>query len=211
MKRFSNILVTLGVTLFLMSLGMRSEVEAQPPCDSTWTQKKDTLTISGCKYEIDLCIQCTYAHPGKVKVNGVKKLDDSCTNSPLITYDQLSAQVISQTSNWAYVYFETCILSGPPCDMNDSEIVTYRYPRCWFMVKDTNENQTMYIPCNDQYCDVEYEYCVELPSMNVRLTEIGHTEIGGHILDCTLEGYEVPLPTIHMVPTKCFILHTPCD
>jgi hypothetical protein len=105
MKKYTNILFALGVTLFLLTLGMKSEAEAQSMCDSTWTQKKDTLTIAGC----------------------------------------------------------------------------------------------------------EYEYCVELPSMNVRLTEISHTNIGGDIIDCTLEGYQVELPVLPLESSECFILHTPCD
>ena len=211
MKKYTNILVALGVTLFLLTVGIKSEAEAQSMCDSTWTQKKDTLTIAGCEYEVDLCIQCTYSYPGKVKLNSVTKLDDSCTNSPSITPDQVLNQAISQTSNWAYVYFNTCIVSGPPCDANNPKIVTYRYPRCWFMVKDAILNQTIYIPCNTQYCDVEYEYCVELPSLNVRLTEISHTNIGGDIIECTLEGYQVELPALPLESSECFILHTPCD
>lgn len=206
MKTISNILTTTIVALFLLSFGMKSEAVGQP-C----TQKKDTLTIFGCEYEIELCIECTYAYPGRIKLQNIKSLDDSCVTSPLLTPDQLIDQVISQISNWATVYFETCILSGPPCDINNPEIVTYRYPRCWYMLKDATENQTWYIPCNTQYCDVEYEYCVEMPGMNVRLTQISYNTIGGSPLECSLEGFQVPRPTQPLESSECFILHTLCD
>ncbi|MFA7325699.1 MAG: hypothetical protein WC121_03480 [Candidatus Kapaibacterium sp.] len=57
MKRFSNILVALGVTLFLLSVGMKSEAEAQP-CTSPWQTITEIVTVGGCNYQVEICVLC---------------------------------------------------------------------------------------------------------------------------------------------------------
>ncbi|MFA7326512.1 MAG: hypothetical protein WC121_07615 [Candidatus Kapaibacterium sp.] len=63
MKRFSNILVALGVTLFLITVGMKSEAEAKH-CKGTTVV--DTVTVDGCEFEVTLCVTCAYSYPGRV-------------------------------------------------------------------------------------------------------------------------------------------------
>lgn len=52
MKKYTSVLVALGVTLFLLTVGMKSKAEAQ--CDPGWTHITDTLLVQGCLYEVDL-------------------------------------------------------------------------------------------------------------------------------------------------------------
>jgi hypothetical protein len=65
MKKYSNILVALGVTLFLLAIGMKSEAEAQTCCPSgLYTQitvTNVTHPASGCKFSITYCY---YDGPG---------------------------------------------------------------------------------------------------------------------------------------------------
>lgn len=53
MNKITKTLVALGVTLFLLTVGMKSEAEAQ--CDPGWTHIIDTLLVQGCLYKVELC------------------------------------------------------------------------------------------------------------------------------------------------------------
>ena len=65
MNKFTNILVALGVTLFLLTVGMKSEAEAQSCCPSgLYTQITITNVLnpaSGCRFSITYCY---YDAPG---------------------------------------------------------------------------------------------------------------------------------------------------
>ncbi|MCB0701989.1 MAG: hypothetical protein R2863_00655 [Candidatus Kapaibacterium sp.] len=67
MKRFSNILVALGVTMLLLTVGMKSEAVAQSCCPSgSYTQTSVTSInpTSGCTFTINYCY---YIEPSGVR------------------------------------------------------------------------------------------------------------------------------------------------
>ncbi len=206
MKVFSKILVALGVTVFLLTVGIKNEVLAQ--CDPGYTHHIDTVTVQGCLYAVDLCIQCTATHPGKVKYNSIRKLDDSCIDT--LDPNERIQQVLSQVSNWAYVYFNVCPGNFPPCEPGPPLEITFSYPICWYMQKSATEDQTWYLVCDDASCDITYELCMKFPEQTVQRTEISRTYTN-FPYSCTEEGFNVDEPTLPNETSDCYILHTPCN
>lgn len=90
MKTITKILVALGVTLFLLTVGMKSEAKAQP-C----TTLLDTLTIGGCPYEFEICVYCGLSYPGYIIVKNYRKLDPNCINA--LTDPQIYQQALTQS------------------------------------------------------------------------------------------------------------------
>src|SRR5690606_23575786 len=109
MKKLSNILVTLGVTIFLLSFGIKSEAVGQP-C----TILKDTLTISGCEYEFQVCVYCGLSYPGYAEVRGFTPLNPNCSNG--LTFEQLMQQAQTQLGTSASLWLDFCLPTVPPCD-----------------------------------------------------------------------------------------------
>ncbi|MCB9221784.1 MAG: hypothetical protein H6615_08210 [Ignavibacteria bacterium] len=198
-------MVALGVTLFLLTVGMKSEAEAQ--CDPGWTHITDTLLVQGCLYEVDLCAQCYVSHPGKVKINNFRKLDDSCPDT--LDPNETLQQLFSQVSTWAYLWFDQCQSNIPPCDLDSAKEVTFEYNVCWLMKKDTISNRMWYLPCTDEVCTVTYKICMNPDmSLNTTITNMTPPSIP---FGCTLEGYQVVEPIYHNQESDCFVLHTPCN
>lgn len=205
MKQYSKILVALAVTLFLLTIGIKSEAEAQ--CPSPKLHYIDTLTVGGCDYEVDMCIECTVTHPGKVTYNSITPLDSSCVSS--LSPEQQIQQVLSQTSNWAYVYFNACPQNFPPCDTTAKRI-TFEYPLCWTVVLDTNNKRYWYYSCDDSKCAVTYDICMKMPEMTIQKTLVGGPTFI-NTPNCYLQGSEIEFPDEHDEESECFILHTPCN
>lgn len=205
MNRFSNISATLMVALFLLTFCTKSEALGQ--CPSGQLHYVDTLLVGGCLYEVDMCIECTVTHPGRVTYKSVTPLDSSCVNG--LSHNQLLQQVLSQTSNWAYIYFNACPQNFPPCDTTAKRI-TFSYPVCWTVILDTMNHRYWYSRCDSTSCDVTYDFCMKYPEMNIQKTFVSMTEVNFEP-QCTLEGYQIELPDEHNEHSECFILHTPCN
>lgn len=212
MKTYKNILVALGITLFLLTVGMKGEAEAQP-C----TVLKDTLNIGGCPYEIDVCVYCGLSYPGYAEIKGIRPIDPNCTST--LPFYQVMQQAYTQLTNVATIWLDYCQPLLPPCEGTIRKPFKWRIALCWyarleFSKPGPNNDRHLIMPCEDSpYCEVEYEYCVDEYGM------VHHTEDTSIILiepNCTLEGYEVILPDdfIGNLPgdeSDCFILHTPCN
>lgn len=214
MKRFTNLFVALGVTLFLFTIGMKSEAEGQP-C----TTLLDTLTIAGCPYEFEICVYCGLSYPGYVKVMGYRKLDPNCINA--LTDVQLIQQALTQLNSPSSLWLEFCQPFVPPCDEEARKVVTWQIPMCvnarLYGIVPPNPpafpdvRYEYYIrSCSDSYCSIEYEYCRDEFGV-IHYNVNSYTPTTG-TLGCSLEGWQVELPTEEIGETSdCYIIHTPCN
>lgn len=211
MKTITNIFVALGVTLFLFIVGVKSEAEAQ--CDSNWTNLKDTVTVDGCQYEVDLCFLCRLAYPGQIKLNSYRNIGPCTTTLDL---GQIGQGIIAQISTWGTVFFDYCQQRDlPPCDEGVLEF-SYILPICWrakldVMVPPPGKNIYSYEPCGGASCEFSFNYCEGL--LGPLKTIIGDPIILDGPITCELEGYQIlPLPNDFVGQVSaCYFLHTPCN
>lgn len=213
MKTYKNILVALGVTLLLLTIGMKNELEAQP-C----TNLVDTLLIDGCYYEVYLCVFCGAAYPGYVNVDSLKSLN-GCTNS--LDPVELLQQAYSQVATVAMQWYEYCQPNLPPCTGTERKIMKLNINICWKAKLDyaplSMENNYLFFPCNtDEYCEVEYSYCIDSLGMVQHNITSATSNYNPYTLSCLgSEGYEIELPKYpdddNGTETDCYILHTPCN
>ena len=100
MKRFSNILVALGVTMLLLTVGMKSEVVAQSCCPSgLYTQETITTShpVSGCIFTVTYCY---YNEPTGTRKIFICKITVDATqpcNFSLFTLDSDFWELVDQT------------------------------------------------------------------------------------------------------------------
>lgn len=212
MKEFSNILVALGVTLFLLTVGMKSDLLSKH-CKSPYQTIIDTITVDGCQYEVDLCVFCGVAYPGEVIINSVRNIG-SC--APTLTQDQIISQIYSQLSTHAYLWFQYCQFNVPPCSGKARKKIEWKVYTCWKMIlvhNDPDPDNRIYlsIPCGDDtYCKVTYSYCVD-PFGIVQSNVSSYLGVNWPIT-CTLEGYEIIKPITYVgEESECYIVHTPCN
>lgn len=212
MKKFTNIFVALGVTLFLLTVGIKSEAVAKEPCPTGWTSVTDTVTVDGCEFEVGLCVLCSFSYPGQVKFNYFKQLDDCAS---ILLPGQIKSQIMSQVQTYAYKYFDYCQFTLLPCDQKERKKIKFNSPVCWFArlyYKTQNDLRYYYLPCDDDaYCEVTYSYCVDKNGVVQSSPDPGFTPYN-FPYDCFLEGHQVPLPTGEIGDeSDCYILHTPCN
>ncbi|MFA7325125.1 MAG: hypothetical protein WC121_00530 [Candidatus Kapaibacterium sp.] len=213
MKATINNLIFLSITIFVAK---SINIEAKPICTKPWVNIVDTVTVDGCDYEIDLCVYCAFAYPGKVKINYYRNIS-GCT--PTIPPNQITNQIISQISTYAYFWFDYCQFNLPPCSGSLRKKIEWDIYICWkakLVIKGATPHDDVYLhlPCedNDTFCRVTYSYCVD------EFAVVHHNVSGylGYNFDpsCTLEGSAVfPLPPSAMVgdETACYVLHTVCN
>ena len=208
MKKYTNILVALGVTLFLLTIGIENEVLAE---DCECLTVIDTLTVDGCDYEIELCAKCRYAFPGEVSKLHYKNLGPCSTT---LNPEQVFQGILSQISNYAYLWFDHCQGPLPPCNENARREITFDIPICWhakliFIDPLTLDKTYLYEQCDDVAdCKVTYSYCKDAFGAV-------HKEVVSHnpyeTPTCNIEGEFVILPTDLGDSSDCYIIHTPCN
>src|SRR5688572_12559868 len=111
MKNYSNLLVALGVTLFLLTVGMKSELKTQP-CTSPWQHIIKIVTVDGCDYQVDLCVWCRVAYPGEARVNSYRNIGPCSTT---LNPAQITQQIFTQLMNPDALFFDICQRGLPPC------------------------------------------------------------------------------------------------
>lgn len=209
MKKFSNILVALGLTLFLLTVGIKSEARS---C----TSMKDTLIIDGCPYEVDLCVFCGLTYPGYVTVNNIRQLTNCA--SPLNS-NQLLQQAFTQLANTASIIVNYCQTLIPPCSTQTTEVVKWRMYVCWKAILSyapaPGLEQYHFVPCTDEYCEVEYSYCKDANGAVIKSfnNSTSYFDILGPTCKNT-EGSDIVLPKYPLLigsQSSCFVLHTPCN
>ena len=206
MKRFSNILVALGVTVFLMIVGKKSEVKAQ--CLAGFTYKKDTLMIGGCPWEIELCFKCGLSYPGEVKVNSATPIPQFPPCTP-VTLQQALDYAYSQLANYDYIINKLCKTypSIPPCPQQ-SQAIRIHHNYCWKMTRIIYHGQETirFTACPSDGCYEDVTFCHDGTNINRIST--------GYMTGpptCGLEESMATVPTVVGQSSDCFIYHSPCN
>lgn len=208
MKNYSNILLSLGVTLFLLTVGMKSEVEAQ--CSSPWQTTSEIVTVGSCTYLVDLCILCQFSYPGKIKVNSFRNIS-GCTDT--LDYGEITQQIFTQLSNPTSIWLNFCQDTFPPCKNTPRKVYEFETPICWKLVLDNingTDSTWLALPCDyDAYCYEEHKYCKD------KYGVIHHTNgsFFGYNFppECKLEGHEIIKPIFLHEESECYIMHTICN
>ena len=217
MKRFSNILVALWVTVFLLIVGMKSEVGAQ--CPAGFTPKTINMNVGGCIYAVDICVKCSPLGLGasEVYINGGITLIPPCTST--LPFSAVVDYLNSQIKNPSYMFDVLCPFKpqAPPCDgPNQPIIVKYRSYLCWKaeVISYFGQNTLYFSTCSDDFCEEIYSVCVDGSGAYQR-TFMGTNPSSPVTPSCLLEGYQIefPEPTIDSVgtTTPCYIYHTRCN
>ena len=210
MKRFSNLLVALGVTLFLLTVGMKTEAKSQP-C----TSMLDTLIMDGCPYQVEICVYCGLTYPGYVEIGHIEPLDPNCINT--LNQTELIQRAFTQLNTPDALWLEFCQPDLPPCSGTERKLVNWRSPYCWdakllFIIPKPYPDPPRYEyymkPCdNENYCTVQYSYCKD--ALGVIHYEV-NTNFPTGVIDCE-ESDEVLMPHVIGNTSDCFIFHTPCN
>ncbi len=217
MKNYTNILVALGVTLFLLTVGMKSEAEAQ--CPIGFTPRTINMNVGGCIYEVDICVKCSPLGLGasEVHISGGARLVPPCI--PTLPYSAVVDYINSQIKNPSYMFDVLCPFSpqAPPCDgPNPPIIVKYRSYLCWKaeVIYYHNDYTLYFSPCGDDYCEETYLYCVD-GNGAYQKTLINTDPPGIVTPSCTVEGYQInfPEPSVNTLgnTTPCYIYHSECN
>ena len=219
MKKYSNILVALGVTLFLLTVGIKSEASA---CDPGYTSKTISMNVGGCIYEFEICYKCSPLGMGATKVylgTMPRLVNPGC--SPTVPVSAVIPHILSQIQTPSFIFSELCLNSNvPPCNGPPPPyIVTFYLPQCWQaeVIWYFGEKTIYFSSCSDDICETTYSICVD-GSGNYIKTIIPPT-IGTNTPNCTVEGWDIltfPDPknlTNYPVnePTPCYIYHSPCN
>lgn len=209
MKKYTNIFVALGVTMFLLTVGMKSEADGQHCKGITIV---DTVTVDGCEYELELCALCRYAYPGEISNLHYKNIGPCSTT---LNPDQVFQGIMSQISTYAYLWFDHCVKNIPPCNGTERREITFNIPICWhakLIVEDPidpDNNIYLYEQCVDEAeCYVTYSYCKD--AFNNVQKEVKEFYSFG-TPDCKLEAEYVVLPTALGDSSDCYHIHTPCN
>jgi hypothetical protein len=220
MKNITKKLVMLGVTLFLLTVGMRSNAEAQ--CPTGYTAKTINMNVGGCIYTFDICYKCSPLGMGATKVeflSGPTLIPTTPACSSSVPLSGVMNYIMAQVQSPAFIFNELCTYKppAPPCDgPNPPELVTYKIPQCWEaeVIMYFGEKAVTFRQCSDDICEVTYSICVDGQGGYVR-TEISKT---GGTPSCTIEASSVlfpdpsnldPYPVGHK--TDCYIYHSVCN
>lgn len=202
MKRFTNILVALGVTLFLLTVGMKSDAEAQTCCPSPlYTQVLDSAIhpISGCKFYFKYCY---YNAPG-----GDRKVTICDIIIPIGQSCNFSLFILDGTF-WDLVYTEIARnldidIPFIPCPFIGGQtnlLVEYSKAYCYKLVNDILNQQFVFAPCDSEpgLCRSEYTICKDEGDFQV-------TRISGPTVIVSGNCEEgIFFPDFNSPPMNCF-------
>jgi hypothetical protein len=210
-----NIIKILLISMFSLFLISISTNKADAQCQPGFDFKTVEMTIGGCIYLVDFCVDCGIGpKPGDVYIMAFRLLpvDPPCT--PYLTFDEVvhEIEVIAHSS---YFYWsELCHpINIPPCGEEESFTTTLWTPSCWKMVCEEYFGDIIltYRACGDEsYCKEICEWCWK-PDTGDYIKLGCHYKQEGEI-GCTLEAYEVPIPEcLEPEETECFIYHSKCE
>ena len=179
MKRFSNILVALGVTVFLLTVGMKSEAEAQCPPGSS--SIATTFTVKGCVFDVILCWKCgVTSAPLEFAITSC---EPKTTCSPAVSRDEAIDSITKELLTPVWFYFFCSSLDIPPCSTQTYETIRVIRYNCVkkftpSFVPPNPQAPTRIEVCNfDSYCYQDYEACM-ISLGNMQLTPLGWKQYG---------------------------------
>lgn len=185
-------------------------------CDVGFTPRTVTIFVNGCVYEVYLCVKCasisTGPLPTEVKIMGYDKLDlPYCIQ----TWDdeQVKSYIFNTCKTFSFIITNLCtnpLPEGIPNCPQKSEVIRFWTFPCWFMEKVNylGEDKIQYRSCDyDTYCYQEISYCYD----NGQIVQTIEVQQMVGTVSCTLEAFEVDVPTEYDTPTECYIYHTQCN
>jgi hypothetical protein len=141
-------------TMLIALFSILSFNEAKATCPSGWSSTIDTLTIDGCDYMIELCLQCNISYPSNILLRSITPLDSNCD---LENKDVLISMIYSIIYEPNYVS-ALCFYPGP-CGSPTERTWTMRKDFCWKVYKNDKENNK-YMICDDNcYCTKTVVIC----------------------------------------------------
>ncbi len=199
------------VLLVVFTLGQNSNLIAQP-CASGWVTPTRTMTINGCDYIVNFCVDCNPLMGTTIRVMGFTEVDQNCVPSPFLNTSQLLNEITERVLSDKTLLTSFC--SGDvlkPCDApppSTNLAVTIAENLCW--QKETLSNGTVdYRACYwlTAYCSTTWTLCINSQGGVDRF--IYHSpEISGDEDDCT--DPEPADPPIGQT-TGCYRVNTRCD
>lgn len=215
MKTITKILVALGVTLFLLTVGMKSEAEAT--CPLGYSTKTINMNVGGCIYQFDICYKCSPLGAGATKIqlgSWPTLITPGCI--PTVPFNAVVDYILSQIQTPAFLFSEVCVFNPvPPCDGPPPPyIVTFNLPQCWQaeVIHYFGENTLYFSSCSDDYCETSYTICKDSGGNYIKT--LLPPAIGSSTPECHLIEPIFDFPTLSDpvgTKTPCYIYHTPCD
>lgn len=209
MKRIAIILVVV-LSIFM------NKFEVQAQCGIGFTEKIITMQVGECEYNVRLCVKCIYTpspYPNEVKLMGFWQLpsDPQCIQT--LTYQQVVNYIMSQIQTFDFIRTYLCDLqpTAPPCEQGQLNVKFIQF-LCYKWACQLYQGQVItatYLCDSDNRCETTYSYCWisdPLPGHMQKTLISGPTQIGTP--NCTLEGWDVIIPTVPGTESECFIHHT---
>jgi hypothetical protein len=205
------------VIVFLLLISLGSELSAQS-CQSGFTPKTVSMTINGCNYDVFFCVKCqTGPFPGEVIFMGFVQSLPACTQT--LTPQQVLDAILNQMNIPAFIW-SICPESQQNVGPCPSQAATFSHhiPVCWKMERRMYlgvHDRIYYSFCDEENmvtCDETYYICfnnVPPPGHFERHTLLGPSLSGTP--NCSLESWEVEIPTELYTPTECYRFNTECD
>ena len=190
---------------------------AYSQCPPDYTPRKVEILINGCPYDVELCVKCSVLGylPDCVAVSGFIKKPTSpvCTTDVGLSAQQKLAYIESQVENPDFWNTWLCspVVPPPPCP-SQSDPITILHFYCWKMVGVIyfGEFGIHYQVCNtDAWCEETITWCYDPIANEYQRTTSGPTNVGTK--SCSLEGWQVTVPTEEDEESECYIYHTPCN
>lgn len=202
-------LLAVAITAFFVFQG-----QAIAQCPDGYTPRTVYMTINGCPYQVDLCVSCSVGPvPSSVSVIGLLQIPQTPPCVQTWTFQQVLQEVESQVSTWDYMYTYLCDpMTAPPCPNQAYNSMNHWV--CWKIqcIEYLGEITLYYVACDyDNYCEETYSWCWQADEHGghyVR-TSYEHHMVGS--INCTLEGWQIHVPTVPGTESECYIYHTPCN
>lgn len=177
-------------------------------CPPNYTCESRTYTLNGCSYQADLCIFCGLTYPGGIDVKKITLLKPSPSGCETVDPQDIIDELYLILNDPFSIWLDFCPnYLMPDCPTTDPLTYSITYPTCWKVKKavEYGDFTNIYLPCGDEKCKVEYEYCLDGDDV-VILSETYSSYPAQY--SCTFTSSDI-LPSLPLVnvgdETECFI------
>jgi len=208
----------IGLILVIVLSIFMNKFELQAQCGQGFTEKIVQMQVGECQYMVRLCVKCIYGispYPNEVKLMDYRQLPSTPECTQALTYQEVIDYIMSQIQTYGFISTYLCNLqpTAPPCEQGQ---LTVKFVQgfCYKWVCQLYLGQVVtvtYLCDSDNRCETTFSYCwMSAPAPgHIERTLISKVKVGTP--DCTLEGWQVPIPTVPGTESECFILHTECN
>jgi len=150
--------LALGLVIALISIAFITK-NSKAQCPPGYSHYELAMTIGGCDYKVDVCVECSPQAPAtKIHIRGIYLQHSACNTLPFdVVVANLKEQLLTQ-----YYLNIICPNPFPPCDEKKFKEIVIETPICWRIIKDLDMNQNiikLYIPCISAICEHKIEVC----------------------------------------------------